>query len=401
MHRHFRRFFLSIIAIFTIAYLGTAQVPTLSDSAEITLLTMSPGQSELYSAFGHSAIRVKDPMNRIDAVFNYGIFHFNQPNFYLNFTKGKLYYQLGVRSIDRTLRIYMGDNRTITEQVFNLSPSERQLMFELLAENAKPENSYYYYNYCYNNCSTKIRDVLEEVLSGKLAYNFSYAEDSLSYRGLMDQFLDQQPWGDLGIDLCLGSEIDQTADGRAYTYMPEYLLESMDLAKIVEEDSSRSLVKETRILNTAAPKPDAASTIKPIHVFVLLFFITGLIIHRSLKYNVDYRWLDWILFGVTGFIGFFLLFLWLGTDHLSQYNYNVIWCNPLNILLLIGLYKTPWQKASRYYLLIYGIAMILLIVFREFLLQELHFAFIPLVLALAIRAFFLAYKINLPLKKNV
>ncbi|MFY0625374.1 MAG: DUF4105 domain-containing protein [Reichenbachiella sp.] len=374
-------------------------MPILSDSAEITLLTMSPGQSELYAAFGHSALRVKDEANRIDGVFNYGIFNFNQPNFYLNFTKGKLYYKLGIRSYPRTMKIYMGDNRTITEQYFDLTQEQKQQMFELLANNAKPENASYYYNYCFNNCSTKIRDVLEEVLPGKLAYDFSYAEDSLSYRGLMDKYLNQQPWGDLGIDLCLGSQIDAHADGRAYTYMPEYLQEAFDKAKILEGDSARSLVKETKILNTATPMPDASSLFKPIHLFVLVFFLTGIVIHRSLKYNVNSKMVDAILFGITGFIGCFLLFLWFGTDHLSKGNFNLIWCMPLNLVALFALYKSKWSNYLRYYFLIYGVVLILLIIFREMMTQELHFAFIPMVLALAIRSFYLFYIIRLESEK--
>lgn len=388
------RFFLLLILISAFFFRGNAassQYKTLSDSAEISLLTMSPGQEELYSAFGHSALRVQDPLNRVDVVFNYGIFHFNQPNFYLNFTKGKLYYELGIRSYKRTKNYYTSINRTITEQILNLSKDEKQLLFDKLMLNAEPENAYYYYNYCYNNCSTKIRDILEEVLGDKLNYDFSYANDSLSYRQLMDLYLGQQPWGDLGIDLALGSEIDQVADGRGYMYLPEFLLESFDKATIEREGGADDLVKETNIINTAFEMPDASSAIEPIHVFVILFFVVGLAIHRGLKYNVSFRWVDVLLFGVTGLAGCFLLFLWFGTDHLSQANYNLIWCTPLSLIALILLLMKKTPAWLRYYFVAFGGLMVLQILFRELFVQELHFAFIPLVLTLAIRSFYLAY----------
>ena len=370
------------------------QYPQLSENAEICLMTMSPGQSELYTAFGHSALRVVDSTLRIDAVFNYGIFHFNQPNFYLNFTKGKLYYELGLRSYKRTLNIYMRDNRTITEQYLNLTQEEKQQMFNLLMINAEPENKNYYYNYCFDNCSTRIRDILRRVLGNQLSYDYSFSKDSLSYRALMDVYLGQQPWGDLGIDFCLGAEIDQTAGGDGYMYLPEYLLEGFDAGTITAGDSARSLVKETRIVNKAVPMLDASSSIKPIHVFILVFFFVGLLIHRGLKYGVRYRWIDIILFGGTGLLGFFLMFLWFGTDHLSKYNSNLIWCSPLSLIALILLLTKKFEGILAYYFYAFGAILILQIVFREMMAQTLHFAFIPFVLALALRSFYLGYEIK-------
>ncbi|PIB36353.1 hypothetical protein BFP72_13595 [Reichenbachiella sp. 5M10] len=368
-----------------------AQPVTLSDEAEIIVMTMSPGQEELYSAFGHSALRVRDDLNGLDIVFNYGIFDFDQPNFYLNFTKGKLLYKLGTAHYSRFLRYYMSINRTITEQTLNLNPTEKQEIFNFLTENAKPENADYYYNYCYNNCATKIRDVIEQSLDGRITFNYNYSNDSLSYRGLMDKYLHQQPWGDLGIDFCLGSEIDQLADGPAYMYMPEYLEIALDGAKLYTDSSTVPLIKNKKIIHKATDQPNMASPIRPFHIFILLFFLVGIITHRSIKYQVSYRFIDGILFGVTGFLGFTLLLLWFGTDHLSQYNYNLIWCNPLNLLAFILLLRRKKQSWLRYYFNFYGIALIALIAFNAILPQQLHEAFVPLVLGLMIRSFYLGY----------
>lgn len=388
MQRYQTLFILVFVLFFTTKSWAQTQ---LSDKAEVILMTMSPGQEELYSAFGHSALRIKDEPNRIDIVFNYGIFDFDQPNFYLNFAKGKLLYKLGTGPYSAYLRYYMSINRTIIEQSFNLTASQKQQIFDRLVENAKPENADYYYNYCYNNCATKIRDVINETLGGQLKYNYGYARDSLSYRGLMDRYLDQQPWGDLGIDFCLGPEIDRLADGSAYMYMPEYLKIAFDGAVITTDSTRVPLVKEKKTVNVAADQESMASAIRPFHVFVLLFFVVGIITHRSLKYKMNYRFIDVILYGVTGVLSLSLLLLWFGTDHLSQNNYNLIWCNPLNLIAIILLTRKQPAKWLRFYFITYGIVLVFQIAMSAGLPQQLHEAFVPLLLALAIRSFYLGY----------
>ncbi|MCV9389111.1 DUF4105 domain-containing protein [Reichenbachiella sp. ABR2-5] len=354
-------------------------------------MTMSPGQEELYSAFGHSALRVRDEPNRIDIVFNYGIFDFDQPNFYLNFARGKLLYKLGTGPYSRYRRYYMSINRTIIEQSLNLNQEQKQAIFDRLIENAKPENADYYYNYCYDNCATKIRDVINATLGDKIKYNYNYARDSMSYRDLMDRYLHEQPWGDVGIDFCLGPEIDRRADGPAYMYMPEYLKIALDGATVRNDSTQIPLVKEKKTINVAADQPSMASAIRPFHVFVLLFFVVGIFIHRSMKYQMNYRFVDVILFGVTGVLSISLLFLWFGTDHLSQHNYNLIWCTPLNLIALILLIRKKKIKALRYYFITYAIVLIGQISLSAALPQQLNDAFIPLLLALMIRSFYLGY----------
>lgn len=358
----------------------------LSDSAEFSLVTMGPGQEAVYTAFGHSGIRLRDPLNRFDMLFNYGIFHFNDPNFYLNYTKGKLHYELGVKPFKRSLRYYFAKNRDITEQVLNLTKAEKQELFSLLMINARPENKKYYYNYCYDNCATRIRDVLHQLLGDKITYDYSYASDSMSYRDLMDYYLGEQPWGDLGIDLCLGSEIDRTADGAAYMYMPEYLMTAFSKATINRGDSTVGLVSSTKTLNESAPMEEESSFIKPIHCTIFLFLIIGLMTHRGMKYGVDYKFLDYLLFSFTAILGVLLSLLWFGTDHLSKYNFNILWCLPLNFYVVYCLIAKQFSNTLKYYLIGYCCILSGLILFRSFMLQEIHLAFIPFVLALIIRS---------------
>jgi len=365
----------------------------LSDEAEIIVLILDPTQTELYSAFGHSAFRVSDPANRIDMVFNYGIFDFDQPNFYLNFTKGKLYYKLGTGNYESYKRYYFRADRSWREHLLNIGREDKQVIFDFLINNAKPENANYYYNYCYDNCATRMRDVVDVVLKDRISYDYSYANDSLSFRGLMDKYLGYQPWGDLGIDICLGSQIDEIANGSDYQYMPLYLEEALLTATLKTDSTMVPVVASSATMNVSAEQP-AEGDFRPIHLFVIVFFVVGLIIHRGLKYSVSYRFIDVVLFGITGLLGCFLLFLWFGTDHLSKYNYNLIWAMPLNLVGLFYLLKKSKPTWLRKYFLGLGTLQMLLIIFRELLPQEIHFGLIPLVLALAIRSFYLAFELK-------
>ena len=147
----------------------SAQTRPLSSEAKISLLTCSPGGA-IYELFGHTAVRVKDPSQGLDLVFNYGIFDFDTPNFVVKFVRGKLLYKLGVDQFRRFEYQYQVQNRLVIEQLFNFNPTEKQTVFDYLLNNAKPENAYYQYDFFYDNCSSRIFDVLKDTLEQNLTY---------------------------------------------------------------------------------------------------------------------------------------------------------------------------------------------------------------------------------------
>lgn len=359
----------------------------LSELSQIRVMTMGPDQRELYSAFGHSGIRVIDPVNKIDWVYNWGVFDFDQPNFYLNFTRGKLLYKLGKGGYPRTRQYYEYYNRSIKEQVLNLTLEEKQLLIDFLENNFLPENRNYYYNYIYDNCATKIRDVLEAVFPGQITFNEDYATEDLSYRDLMDMYLQEQPWGDVGIDICLGVQIDEIAPARGYMYLPDYIYAGLEGATISSEGSTKPLVADSVEVFRSAPAPDASLPIKPIWFFAVLFLIAGILTHRELKYGLWARWLDVLLFTIVGFVGLVLLFLWLGTDHLSLYNFNLLWAIPFHFPIGIILLKRPMASKFRKYFMIVAVIQVALILTWGLLPQALNLAFVPVVLLLALRSF--------------
>ncbi len=358
----------------------------LSEQSQIRVMTMGPDQRELYSAFGHSGIRVIDPKNKIDWVYNYGVFDFDQPNFYLNFTRGRLLYKLGKGDYRRTRQYYEHYNRFIKEQVLNLNLEERQQLFDFLETNYLPENRDYYYNYIYDNCATKIRDVLEAVFPQRITFNESYVSEDLSYRDLMDLYLGQQPWGDLGIDICLGVQIDETASARGYMYLPDYVYEGLVGATMQTSTGSKPLIAAEIDVFKSTPMKDASSPFKPVWVFAILFLVVGVVTHRELKYGLWARWIDVLVFTVVGIVGWLLFFLWFGTDHLSLYNFNLLWAVPFHFPIGLLLLKASLAPKIRSYFLICGVSQVALIFSWSLLPQSLNLALVPLVLLLALRS---------------
>ncbi len=208
-----------------------AQDFQLSDEAEISILTGSPG-NELYAAFGHTAIHIKDTANGIDVLFNYGIFDFETPNFYMKFVQGKLLYQLAITDYEGLIALYKEGNRTLTEQYLLLDKKQKQEVFDFLVDNSKPENSAYKYDFFFDNCATRVRDVLNKVLGDKLKWDLSKFPPDKSFRDLINPYLVKMPWVDMGMDLILGMPTDRKANLQEYMFLPDYIHHGLINTKI-------------------------------------------------------------------------------------------------------------------------------------------------------------------------
>lgn len=356
----------------------------LSESAEISVITCGPGQNEVYSAFGHSAFRVYDPVNQFDGAFNYGVFDFNQPNFYLNFARGRNNYRLAVQDYQRFEYAYVFYNRYVHEQVLNLTQTQKQLLFDYLTWNAQPENQYYRYDYFYDNCATKLPEIVSKVFGDSVVFDGSYIQTNYSIRELTDLYLKWQPWGDLGIDLCLGIPMDKIATPYEYMFLPDFVESGFDHAFL----KGKPLVKEKRIIHQPAHEEFSNSVFQPRYVFSLIAFIIALVTVFDMKQKRLTRWLDVTLFGITGFLGVFLLLLWFATDHkAAAWNMNLLWALPTNLIAAVALLKgRSWTRS--YFLVVLIISALLLIGWSWMLPQKLHFSLIPVVAAIALRAYF-------------
>lgn len=384
-------FFLS----FLVTIPSFAQKIQLSPEAEISVITCGPYQGELYSAFGHSAFRVYDPVNNIDDAYNYGIFDFDQPNFYLNFARGYLYYKLGVYDYPRFRDHYIYYNRYVHEQVLNLTPEQKQKMFDYLEWNALPENQFYRYDYFYNNCATVLRDIVVSNFGDAVKFDGSYINTHYTIRDLTDIYLVHQPWGDLGIDIGLGLPMDKVATPYEYMFLPDYLESGFDHATIDHNGTTVPLVKTKSIIYEARAEDIPASIVHPWVVFIGFALIAIALSVFDFRRKKLATWFDAILFGVTGVLGWLLLFLWLATDHAAAArNMNLLWALPTNVIAAVAFMRNP-KWLEKYFLAVSIISGLLLITWFV-LPQDLHRFLIPFVIAIFARA-----SIQYRLRKNI
>lgn len=347
---------------------------------------MGPGKN-LYDKFGHSAFRVKDETQGIDWAYNYGTYDFNTPNFYTKFAQGKLNYILSVAYFDAFLNNYVAENRWVKEQVLNLNYSEKKALFDFLQNNAKPENREYLYDFLFDNCATKIRDVLVTALGDKLEYTDSFVTEPYTFRELIQKNVNYNSWGSLGMDVAIGAVVDRPANAWEYQFLPQYVFDAAAVAKVTKNNSKEPLVKETLSLFENSPKEEKNNFfISPMFVFGIIGLLILAITFKDFRRNERSRYLDAILFFTTGLIGVFLLLLWFATDHSTTVNnYNLLWAFPLSLPLFVTIAKKqPKKWLSKYvFLLILLLALLCLHAFTG--VQTFAKGFIPLFIAMGIR----------------
>ncbi|WP_082780309.1 DUF4105 domain-containing protein [Rufibacter sp. DG15C] len=372
-----------------LAFGGSAKALPLSPQAQISLITVSPG-AELYSMYGHSAIRIVDPANGMDYAFNYGTFNFNTPNFYVKFVRGKLMYQLAPGYFSELKDRNIEDNRSVYEQVLNLTPAQKQRVMDFLETNYEPQNREYLYDFLKDNCATRIRDVFKKTLGDSLQYPSDIPGTPSTFRRMVGIYQTPHPWVDLGVDLAMGLPSDEKTGVWEAMFLPDYLLASFAKAKLQTPTGAVAFAGPVIKHYEATAVPANDSLVTPMVVFWTLFVLVTIITFLQFRNKKAGRGLDVVLFSLTGFFGFVVLFLWFGTDHQSfAGNLNLLWAFPVHLITgLLLLQKNPpsWLKP---YFLVTGIVMVVLVLAWKFLPQEYHPSLLPLVLTLALRAIYI------------
>lgn len=389
-----KRIVVIIVLIFLCSSNIIASPIKLSSKSRISVITADPGQEELYTAFGHSAIRVFDPENQIDYAFNYGVFDFEQPNFYLNFTKGHLNYMLGVSDFKRWVYQYEYYNRTVFEQELDLSQEQKQAIVDFLTNNALPENKFYLYDYFYDNCASRVWNVFENVFKEDLIFDEKYVETGHTFRTFVDSLTLQQPWGDFGIDLCLGLPIDKYASAHEYMFLPEFVRRSLEKATLKGENGFKPIVKKSTVYFQSQPKNSfvEGQLFTPNLVFWSLLVVVVIITFLGYRKNKIRRGIDVTLFGIFGLIGVFLFALWVATDHkAASNNMNLLWAIPLHLPVAILLLKKKKPSFLKPYFLFTAVLMVLLVILWKWIPQGYNAAFMPIALTLGVRAFYEYY----------
>jgi hypothetical protein len=352
--------------------------------AEIYLITCGPG-TETYSMYGHSAMRIVIPDKKSDLVYNWGVFDFGTPNFAWKFAKGRLDYSLGVYSYESFLREYFHDQRWVISQKFNIESADIEKLFALLTENLKPENITYRYDFFYDDCSTRIRDLIEKTLGDDLLYPPEKPIKELTtFRALTGEYENLHPWTKLGIDLIMGSPGDKKASFRDRMFLPVDLKNGLSELLIKRSGKMIPLLKDPEIVLDFNPP---ASTEKlftsPLFVFsLLLIFIimlTGLMRGKAVN-----RVIDIFIFSVFSVLALLMIFFNLFTDHQQmKLNLNIIWLNPFIIVCLASLIlKRNWKIWFRTVFYLAAVFLLLLVVLP----QHINNAYIPLIIILILRS---------------
>jgi hypothetical protein len=407
-----RNNFLFLFLAFNL-FVFNVKATNLSDEAIISLLTASPGD-ELYSVFGHSAIRVNDPVNTIDLVFNYGTFDFNTPNFYLQFIRGKLLYKLSVAPMEYFVPEYVWEGRAIYEQVLDLTQQQKQLVFDYLQVNRLPENAYYHYDFFYDNCATRIRDLFDNVLElqwpesddinekslasirSKLNYEFDYEpvfNGQRTLRDLLKPFLTTMPWSAFGIDLALGLPADKKASPWDNMYLPDEMLIAFALAN---HSDGRPFVSENKVVLSKTVELSPPALIRPKLVFWMVFVI-ALASFLSTKWSILF---DRVFFSILGLLGLVIVFLWFFTDHITtKTNLNIFWALPSHLyyIWIARDYEHNRAAVKRYFGLVSLLSLITLLVW-PIIPQAFNGAFFPIVLTVLIKSLPYAFDAKLIVK---
>ncbi len=338
-----------------------------NENIEITVLTCSSGK-ETFSAWGHTAIRVVDKTAKIDKVYNFGLFDFNDPNFYIKFIKGRLLYKLGVHNTYRFYSAYEKENRQIIEQKLNITEEEKIKIIERLEYLNLPENRYYLYRFSGKNCTTEIQNIIFENVNS----NYKNKPTNKTVRLQLNEFLHGRKWLRFSMSLIMGYQIDRTIDLTQSMFLPDYLCRELRNIKV----GSESIIEKETIYNQVVDpyKSNYPTWANPIYTFLLLFIIILTIKSKAIQNTI---------LTITGLTGLLILLVSLITEHTElQYNLNILWLNPIYLILAFKLSRYPNLK--KYLVYITQSLIFVMILIWIFKIQYFEWTYLPIIFILSL-----------------
>lgn len=328
------------------------------DSVEVSLLTCAPHE-EVYSLYGHTALRWHDLHTGDDLAFNWGIFNFKKPFFVVRFVFGLTDYELGITPFEPFAAYYRRWGAMVTEQVLNLTSAEKSRLQKLLADNYLPENRVYRYNYFYDNCSTRPRDIIERCLDGKVEYK-QRQDYELTFRQMIHEKTKHHEWATEGNDLLLGLRADLKTSRQEQEFLPENLLYDFDRAQIRGNDGAvRPLVVNRRMaVQPGVQVIERDFVMSPIEVGVALLIVSLLVFAVEWRRRHIFIIWDVVLMALTGLAGC-VLFVMLFSQHpCTTTNLQVLLLNPLHLFFIPSVVR---RRATRYWKALLFMTSLLLI----------------------------------------
>ena len=343
-----------ILLLFLLLMSLALNAQVLSDSATASVLTCGAGE-DFYTSFGHSAIRITDPVKGLDLVYNYGTFDFGTPHFYWKFMRGQLDYQLSRTSYAEFIDEYEWYSRPVSEQRLTFESGQVQNLFLLLETNYLPEYRHYRYDFLRDNCATRVRDIVYSAWAQDTV--LQRTAEPRSYRQLLATCLkDSMEWWHLGIDLLFGLPTDHRCSAPERMFLPAEMEAELAQCTTTGIWTAPAIVEPSHALLTKGRTPLKAS-FPPVVAFALLLAVIAVLTvcaHRFSFKPVVFNVIDRVLFIVAGLCGLFLCFMWFGTDHwCTQWNLNILWLSPLLILIAIRLGRSPrwalWLQEAMFF----------------------------------------------------
>jgi hypothetical protein len=323
--------------------------------AEAWLVTYGPG--EIYwQRFGHNAIWIRDQQLGLDHAFNFGFFDFGQEDFFTRFLQGRMLYFSAARPAREEFSSYINENRSIRAQRLDLSANQKLQLIDFLLEEIQPENRDYLYDYYRNNCSTRIRDAIDQALGGILSAEFGRMPASQTWRDHTRRLTAQDFWLYLGLEIGLGSPVDKPISRWQEMFIPAVLADAIATVEFTGGGQARPLVLEDVVLHDSSlqPPPAAPAGWWPRYLLLSLgiVFLVWLVDRYAVQGLATAFSRTWLL--LSGIAGLGLLFLWFGTDHtVATANLNLLVFNPFWIVFV------AWKGGGRLPLVTVGLFSVL------------------------------------------
>ena len=363
------------------------------DNIRVSLLTVEPHPKAVWTIFGHTALRISDPTRNIDWVLNWGTFDVGQPHFILNFIEGKTDYFLSAPPFQYVIQEYGSDGVTMIEQVLNIPDNEKEALLKSLRINLLPENVEYRYNFVFDNCTTRPRDIIERFCGGTLIY--PEQTQPVTFRRLFHQYTQYYPWLEFGIDCVIGSGADSLISYHNELFLPEKLMEALNnsVVKLPDGNEQPIVLASKSILRSQNSQPENLNFWKRPFVvgFVIFGFYLVLVIiayvrgisRQARNNSFLIHLLFALLFFVAGTGGCIVAMLNFFSLHSCvQSNWNILWLHPLHFIACVGFFFRKSYRWIRWYHVVNFVLLSSFLVGWHWIPQELNKAFIPFILCL-------------------
>ncbi len=321
------------------AHAGIANAP--GANLRVSLITYGPGET-YWERFGHDAIELRDTVSGEAINFNYGVFDFNEKNFFLNFARGHMHYLMDAAPSALDESDFIDSGRSVTRQSLALSADQAAALRDFLLWNLRPENAGYRYDYYVDNCTTRVRDALNQALGGVLRTQLGARAGGMTYRQQTVRLMSAQPWLMLVLDLGLGPYADQPLNAWQESFLPMVLQAQLREVRVDNGHGGlQPLVRSERPVspNRLEVPPATAPDLRPPLALAGLL-LAALIVLTWRTWRPGFIALGTLYLFAAGLVGILLLVLWTLTSHHAAWaNANLLLFNPLAFALLPTLWR--------------------------------------------------------------